>query len=178
MEETYEELVCKIDNLSNENANLRKELQNSNDRINHIWNILQKAGFLNEDGEIKDSISQKFMSKKMRKEQMIKKTTTSFVNKAQKWIKDNNHSIKSIKEEKKDALNRACQECINNGIFELQNLDDCNWHTKSKCPQRGLHLVIHNYKWKNGQRGYEKCYTIIEDKRFIVLTQMHTIRWE
>ena len=119
-----------------------------------------------EDGEIKDSTSQRFMSKKMRKEQMIKKITTSFVNKSQKWVKDNNHSIKRIKEEKKDALNRACQECINNGIFELQNLDDWNRHTKSNCPQRGLHLVIHNYKWKNGQRGYEKSYTIIEDKRF------------
>ena len=88
------------------------------------------------------------------------------MNKTQKWIKDNSNSIKSIKEEKKDTLNRACQECINNDIFELQNLDDCNWHTKSKCLQRGLHLVIHNYKWKNWQRGYEKGYTIIEDKRF------------
>ena len=177
MGEIYEDLVCKIYNLSNENANLRKELQNSNDRINHIWNILQKAGFLNENGEIKDSISQKFMSK-TKKEQMIKKTTTSFVKKTQKWIKDNNHSIKSIKEEKKDDLNRACQECINNGIFELQNLDECNWHTKSKCPQRGLHLVIHNCNWKNGQRGYEKGYIIIEDKSFTILNQMHTIFWE
>ena len=36
MKETYEEFVNKIDNLSNKNAILRKELQNSKDRINNI----------------------------------------------------------------------------------------------------------------------------------------------
>ena len=57
MEGSYKSRQKQVDKLTQENLQLKEELQKNNDKIDHIWNILENAGFLTKDGKIKESIS-------------------------------------------------------------------------------------------------------------------------
>ena len=85
MEGSYKSLQKQVDKLTQENLQLKEELQKNNDKIDHIWNILENAGFLTKDGKIKESISRMIMTKKQRKRTQLQKAAESFTNKAEKW---------------------------------------------------------------------------------------------
>lgn len=52
-------------------------------------------------------------------------------------------------------------------------MNEDDWHTKSKCPKLGLHLVIHHLGNKDGKQAYRNGFTIVKDPRFLNGGQDH-----
>ena len=104
--------------------------------------------------------------KETEKKNTIAKAAESFTNKAEKWSNTDRQQDLDPVSNRMKASKRVWIDWVNKKIFNPQNYEDANWHTGLKCPQRGLHLVIHNFKWNNGKKGYEKGFTFIEDERF------------
>ena len=102
------------------------------------------------------------MTKKQRKRTQLQKAAESFTNKAEKWSNTDRQQDLDPVSNRMKASKRVRIDWVSKKIFNPQNYEDVNWHTKSKCPQRGLHLVIHNFQWNNGKKGF----TFIEDERF------------
>ena len=50
--------------------------------------------------------------------------------------------------------------------------DDNSWHTKSKWPKQGLHLVIHHMGNKE-KTSYRNGFTIVRDPRFLISKEEH-----
>ena len=78
--------------------------------------------------------------------------------KRQEKFKDlvNNYQNSDFTEEK--WIKNAWGDC---------ELDEHTWHTKSKCPKQGLHLVVHHFGDKERKQAYRNGFTIIKDPRFI-----------
>ena len=45
-------------------------------------------------------------------------------------------------------------------------LEENNWHTKSRCPKQGLHLVVHHLGGNGDKQAYRNGFTIVRDPRF------------
>ena len=55
----------------------------------------------------------------------------------------------------------------NQNAWKDCDLDEHNWHTKSKWPKQGLHLVVHHLGNKNSKQAFRYGFTIVKDPRFL-----------
>ena len=53
-----------------------------------------------------------------------------------------------------------------NGWKDWEMTED-TWHTKAKCPEQGLHLVVHHTRPNKDRRSFNNVFTIIKDPRFM-----------
>ena len=75
-------------------------------------------------------------------------------------IVNNYHNSKYTNE---DWNKNECNDCEHDESF---------WHTKSKWPKQGLHLVIHHLRSKD-KRAYRNGFTIVNDPRFLINKDVH-----